>query len=105
MEFILNVNCHVVSVVPATLRIKVKALLSLVEDQRTHRESVWGLRVLQPLLFLHRYHLHPRASLLGHRDLRTHQDSTIPMDFLCSHQADLVKFHHSTETSLISALR
>lgn len=98
MEFILNVNGHVVSAVPATLRIKVKA-------QRTHKESVWGLRVLQPLPLLRRYHLHPRASLLGHRGLRTHQDSTILMDFHCSHQVDLVKFHHSTETSRISALR
>lgn len=59
VEFILNVNCHVVSVVPATLRIKVKAPVSLVEGQRTHRESIWGLRVLQPLLFLHQYHLYP----------------------------------------------
>lgn len=38
-----------VSVVPATLRIKVKAPVSLVGGQRTHRVPVRCLQVLQPL--------------------------------------------------------
>lgn len=101
LEFTLNC-AHCFSVGPTTPRIKVKAPISSVEAQRTHKVGEWHLQAPLLLLFLPLDHLVPWVTPLDPPCHRAPQDSTHHTDSQCSHQSPLVNPHPS---NLISTLR